>query len=426
MKMNLYIAGALLCVSFHSLGAETVLTVDEAAALALKHNLSLERTRIETQGKKRDAANAWNSLVPSLSAGVSYGRGTSLTGDLAPGREKWTPGISLSASINLSPAIVNDIQAAKNNYESGLLSYETARQELELQTRKAFYRILLLQGNVDVADRNILSAKARHEEAAARAKAGQAARLDELSARVELENLKPAKRNAETQLRNALESFAQILGMDQGETIRLEGSLKTAPLDGDLGLGAGKQESYNAAALRETLAAAEAQRKSLWNQAYLPSLRLSWVGNPNYVDNAWTDSAGSFSISISVQIENYFPGSKAKNQIAALDDSLALNRSKIAEALQNEDMQIQQSMRALEQSMESMEALALNADLARKTYAMWEESYRQGSADLQRVRSAADSLSEAENRMQQEQYNLLAAALDLEKALNVPFGTLLK
>ena len=417
----------MLCVSLHSLGAETVLTVDEAAALALEHNLSLERTRIETRGKKRDAENAWNSLVPSLSAGASYGRGTSLTGDLAPGREAWTPGISLSAGISLSPSMVNDIQAATYNYESGLYSYETARQELELQARKAFYQILLLQGNVDLADRNIVSAQERHEEAAARARAGQAARLDELSAKVELENLKPAKRNAETQLRNALESFAQILGLDPGGEIRLEGSLERAPRKaGGLDIAEHRQESYSAAALRESLAATEAQRKSLWNQAYLPSLRLSWTGNPVYANDEWTDSGGLFSISLSIQIENFFPGSKAKNQLAALDDSLALSRSRIAEALQNEDMQIRQSMRALEQSMESMEALALNADLARETYAMWEESYRRGSADLQSLRSAADSLSEAEHRMQQEQYNLLAAALDLEKALNVPFGTLLQ
>lgn len=405
-----------------SLGAETVLTVDDAAALALKHNLGLERTRIETQGKKRSASNAWNSLVPSLNAGASYGRGTSLTGDLAPGREEWTPGISLSASISLSPSIVADIRAAKENYEAGLWSYEAAKQELELRARKAFYQILWLQGNVDLADRNIVSAQERHEEAAVRARVGQAARLDELSAKVELENLKPAKRNAETQLRNALENFAQILGIDAGETIRLEGSLETT-LQG--AVAAGKQESYSTAALRETLVASEAQRKSLWSQAYTPSLRLSWTGNPVYANNTWTDS-GSFTISLGFQIENFFPGSKARNQIAALDDNLALSRSQIAEALQKQDIQIQQSTRAMEQSMESIEALALNVDLARDTYAMWEESYRQGSADLRQLRSAADSLSEAENRMQQERYNLLAAALDLENALNVPFGTLLK
>jgi outer membrane protein TolC len=255
---------------------------------------------------------------------------------------------------------------------------------------------------------------------------GQAAQLDELSAKVELENLKPAKRSAEAQLRNALESFAQILGMDTGETIRLEGSLETAPLGGDLAFTMEKQESYSTAALRESLTALEAQRKSLWNQAYIPSLRLSWTGNPAYADKAWSDSAGSFSISANIQIENFFPGSKAKNQIAALDDSLVLNRSRITEALQNQDMQIRQNMRAMEQSIESIEALALNVDLARGTYAMWEEAYRRGSADLQQLRNAADSLFETEHRMQQEQYNLLAAALDLEKALNVPFGTLLK
>ena len=63
-------------------------------------------------------------------------------------------------------------------------------------------------------------------------------------------------------------------------------------------------------------------------------------------------------------------------------------------------------------------------DLARETYEMWTQAYRQGSADLQQLRSAADSLTEAENRLRQEQYNLLAAMLDLEKSLNIPFGSL--
>jgi outer membrane protein TolC len=127
MKIKLLVISAMMFASLHFLSAETVLTgtvltVDDAAALALKHNLSLERTRIETEGKKREAGNAWNSLIPSLSAGASYGRGTSLTGDLTPGREEWTPGVSLSAAMSLTPAIVSEIQRAKADYEAGLLS----------------------------------------------------------------------------------------------------------------------------------------------------------------------------------------------------------------------------------------------------------------------------------------------------------------
>ncbi|MDR1949281.1 MAG: TolC family protein [Spirochaetaceae bacterium] len=428
MKTKSFLVIVLVFAALHFLSAETVLTVDDAAVLALKHNLGLERTRIETEGKKREAGNAWNSLIPSLSAGASYGRGASLTGDLTPGREKWTPGVSLSAAVSLSPAMVSEIQRAKADYEAGLLSYEAAKQELELQVRKSFYQILLLQGNVELADRNMTSAQARYEEAAAKARAGQAARLDERSAKVELENLRPAKRNAETLLRNALENFALILGMNSGETIRLDGSLETAApvvsvLD-DINGTIKKQDSFSTASLRKSQTALEAQRKTLRNQVYIPSLHLSWTGNPAYANEAWTDSAGSFSIGVNIQLENFFPASKSRNQIAALDDNLTLYRIQITEALKSEDITVRQNMRALEQSAESIEALSLNVDLARETYAMWEESYRQGSADLQQLRNAADSLSEAENRMHQEQYNLLAAMLDLEKTLNVPFGTL--
>jgi outer membrane protein TolC len=187
-----------------------------------------------------------------------------------------------------------------------------------------------------------------------------------------------------------------------------------------------KQDSFSTASLRKSLTALEAQRKTLWNNAYIPSLNLRWTGSPDYANEAWTDSAGSFSIGLSIQLENFFPASSAKNQIAAADDSLALYRIQIIEALKSEDITVRQNMRALEQSIESIEALSLNVELARETYSMWEESYRQGSADLQLLRNAADSLSEAENPMQQERYSLLAAMLDLEKALNIPFGSLSK
>ncbi|GHV68562.1 hypothetical protein AGMMS49928_08370 [Spirochaetia bacterium] len=422
MKTKLLIIAAIMLAALHSIGAETVLTADEAVALALKQNLSLDRTRIETGGKKREAGTAWNSLIPSVSVGAAYSRGTSITGDLPPAREEWTPGVSFSASLSLSPAIVTEIRRTKADYEAGLLSYEAAKQELELQVRKSFYQIVLLGSNVELADRSIASAQARHEEAAAKAGVGQSSRLDELSARVDLENLRPAKRSAETALNNALENFALVLGIDPEETIQLNGSLEL-PSPPEL-IAADRQESLSISSLKKSLEALEAQRKTLWNQSYIPSLRLSWTGNPAYANDTWADSTGSFSVGVSIQLDNFLPGSKTKNQIAAVDNSLALYRSQITEAIRNQDTQIRQNMRVMEQSIESILAISLNVDLARETYAMWTQAYRQGSADLQQLRSAADSLSEAENRLRQEQYNLLVAMLDLEKSLNIPFGSL--
>jgi outer membrane protein TolC len=60
-------------------------------------------------------------------------------------------------------------------------------------------------------------------------------------------------------------------------------------------------------------------------------------------------------------------------------------------------------------------------ELAESAYAMYEEAYRQGAADYQSLRNAGDSLLQAQYQVQQEYYNFIAAALDMEKELNIPF-----
>jgi outer membrane protein TolC len=76
--------------------------------------------------------------------------------------------------------------------------------------------------------------------------------------------------------------------------------------------------------------------------------------------------------------------------------------------------------------LESLEAMQLNVELAQTTYEMHEEAYRRGAMDYQRLRNAGDGLEQAKNRLLQEQYNLISTLLDLERELNIPFGTLMK
>ena len=56
---------------------------------------------------------------------------------------------------------------------------------------------------------------------------------------------------------------------------------------------------------------------------------------------------------------------------------------------------------------------------------MYEDAFKRGAADYQRLRNAGDSLEQAKNRLLQEQYNLITTLLDLEKELNIPFNTLI-
>jgi outer membrane protein TolC len=408
----------------------SALTIDEAVSLALEHNLSLTRSRIEMEGKKRASDRSWNNFIPQINAGANIDRGTSITGDVSPGREEWTPGISLSASVALSPAIISTISQTKIDYEAGLLSYEDAKQSLDLEVRKYFYQILLLRSNVELAEQNIVSAEERYRETAALAKVGQASHLEELQAQVDRENLKPVLRSAQTQHENALDNFALVLGLPSPEQITLEGTLEgallppppeehkaTAPVPT-------VNEAFSTLALKKSIESLQQQRKSLQYQTYSPSLVLSWNGNPAYANDTWTDSSGSVSVGLSFNLDGLLPGSAARTRIDAIDDSIRIAKNQAQEALLNQQSRVRQYMRTIEQTIESIEALLLNIELAEQTYAMYVESYRHGTSDLQQLRGAADSLSQTRNRLYQEYYTLIAATLDLEKELNVPFGSL--
>ena len=404
-----------------SVSPQKTLTVDGAVEIALNTNLSLQRSSLETAGKKRAGDRSWNSLLPSLDVSAGISHSTSVTGSLSPAQKGWVPGLSLSASLNVSTAVIENIKKAKADYEAGLLSHEMAGQELELQVRKLFYQILLFQANKELASQSLESSRARYEESAALVKVGQASHLDELSARVDLENQRPQARSAETLYANALDAFKAILGIPQETELLLQGDLE---YDGGVAAGEALRSSPDAsletAVLRQGIKVLEAQRKAAWHGAYIPALRFSWNANPLYRDETWNDS-GSFSISLGVNIDSFLPWSTVKTQLEALDDSIQSSQLQLAESLRNREDRIRQYERTINQSRETIEALRLNVELAESTYQMYGEAYRRGAADYQSLRNAGDSLLQAQYQVQQEYYNFIAAVLDMDKELNRAF-----
>jgi outer membrane protein TolC len=432
---------ALLAALNGSLYAETVLDVEHAVETAIQNNLSLARSRIETGMKERASAQSWNALYPALSAGAQTSKGVSLTGDVPAAREDWSNSLSFSASLAIQPSVFANMKKLKADYEAGMLSYEAAKQELELNVRKAFYQILLLKANLGLAGQTVETAEAGYRQTAALARAGQASALDELSARVSWENLKPEWKTAEANYLNALESFQQTLGISiPSKDLVLSGSLDdwaglTATVQREEGGLAGsvmsksnenRNEPFTIAALRRSVASLKAQHDTLWMQSWLPTLGFTWNSSPALSDGAWLDSGGSFTVSLRLSLDPFLPASAARAQLAALDDNRRIAAIQLEEAAAAQNSRIAQLERSIEKSAESIATLSLNSELARQSYEMTSDAYRRGAADLQKLRNAADSLSQAGFRLQSEQYNLIAAILDLEKELNIPFGSLLR
>jgi outer membrane protein TolC len=404
------------------------LTVDDAVRIALDNNLSLRQNAIDLGVKKRAQDRSWNSLLPTLGASAIISHPTSVTGPVEPSNMNvWTPGFSISAGFTLSVSVIDTIKKAQADYQSGLLSYEAVNQEIELQVRKLFYQLLLLDSNRELATHNFQNAQSRYEQTAVLARIGQSSKVDELSARVDMENLRPTVINTKTLYEISMDSFKTILGIPAEAMVELDGDLNVEITKNISSVNTGSGDSLEALQLLQSIRSMESHRNSIRSNAYIPNLRLSWSSTPlyNIQNDKWSDN-GSFSVSLGINIDNFLPWSTTKTQIDNLNDNIRSAQIQLSDTLRNRNNRINQNIRTIARILESLEAMALNVELAQSTYEMIEDAYSRGAADYQRLRSAGDSIGQARNQLLQEQYNLISTILDLEKEMNIPFGTLSK
>jgi len=407
--------------------AEIALDIDSAVSRALENNLSLKRAQMDTASAKRKYSRSWNGLIPSLTAGAVATHPSSITDPIPEAKNIWTPGFNLSASLSITPAIFANINQTKQEYEAGRINYAAARQELEFQVRRLYYQILLLKANTELSELNIESARSRHEQTSALQRVGRASNLDELSARLDIQTQQSNAQNAQAAYNNALDSLKYLLMLPMDETVSLQGDLRNFIKGDNVTAAETHNESMQISALRQSISVIEAQRKTAQLRSYAPSLNFSWSGTPLYIDQLgeWKDSSGQFSISLSFKLDNYIPWSTAKEQIDSLSDSMAKQKSQLAETAVNHQNTIQKLLRDIARSEETIETLRLNVTLAEETLRMYTESYRSGTIDLQSLYSTRDNLRTAQNRLLSEQFNLLSSILEIEKELNIPFGSLL-
>lgn len=411
----------LLAWSTLECAAETSLTVEQAVSLALERNLGLGRTALDVEAKRRAYSRSRNALMPTVNAAGSLARDN----EAAVGEPEWVPTATVSVSLNLSPALGASIKSAKLDYEAGLLDYGQARRELELSTRLAFSQLLLYRENVTLAAKRIETARSLYEQTAARAKIGQVSHIDVLSAQVDLEKLKPELKRARVAYAGALDQFKEQLGLGADEELALAGSLENEPAAKAVSSARRNGEDQSVSELKRELAKAEESLRGYKEEARLPSLSMTYSSAQALSAGEWSDR-GALSVGLRVNLDGLLGFSSTQEKIDKYGDTIASLRSRIAEAERSADTSERQLRRAIEESFDMLEALALNLKLAEKSYSMTLDSYHSGSSDLQDVKSAGDNVSAARVSLLEERYSLASSILRLESLLNLPYGSIAK
>lgn len=407
------------------------LDADAAVRLALESNLSLKSGRIELGKAERARNSTWNSLLPSIDASATLTR--SNEEPAVPGLSPWNMALQVEASLPLGLAKLSSVRATILDYESGRIDYETAERQLERDVRKAFYALLLSRESIRLAERRLETAERQYQNALKNYQAGNAPKLDALTAQVAAENLKPELEDQRVSYASALMSFQLLLGLEPGGELSLKGEIEAEPrsfdpaelcrtcLDGRLDI----------RRLEKQVQIKENDKRLKDRSAYTPTLTASASYAPAANDpfaskrsGDWTDN-GLLTLSVSIPLDGFVPGSADQVASAAARDEVEIARIALRQARQKAEAEIKSAILGLEKSLRAMDALALNVTRAREALDLTETSYRAGALNLLEVQSASDELQKAELLLLKEKYNYLSGLIDLSYALNITLGDLM-
>lgn len=407
--------------------AQTKLTVEDSVKLALKNNVSIERSEITLNALKRTKNHSWNSISPSISLGAN----SSVPIDsLSDDESNYTAsmGVSATLSLNLTANLYTKIQSAKYDYEIGQIDFSDSVRSIENSVRQTFYGLLYEKENIVLQEKNLQTAKSQYQTNLQKYNAGRLSEIDVLSAEVNYKSAIPSVENAKTIFENDLASFKQMLGLNLDEKIELDGTLDSLIYLDEIKIEKNEIKSSKIKILEKKIENAKNSVLDKRFSAYAPSVNASvsmrkqswYLGYDG--DAPDPKKSTSLSLSATLPLDGYFPWSSKNDAIDSAKDSV----KDLELQLKNEKISLQLSidsyLRSIKQSQVAIKSKQANVKLAQKNYNMIYEAYNRGIRDLLSVQNANNSLLSAQVSLKSEIYNLNKNILNLRLICNEKLG----
>ena len=413
---TIFLCGMVFCYSQENIRK---LTVDDAVILAADNNISLQRQRISLNTLEKKKDTSWNGISPSLSA----------SGNMSiPFEEnsKMSYSISASASLNFTPSLFTAIKTAKLNYENGVTSYENAVRTVELNVRKVFCNLLYTKENIQLQERKLETAKSLYESNLAKYNRGQLSELDLLNSQYNYESTIPTLQSLQINYENSIATFKQTLGLNQSEQIELVGNIEDFLNIGKIEINKNIEEVPAVKTILANMELAKTQLLATRFSAWGPSLSASYSygKSGNFESSDLRTTGNALSLSLRIPLDGFLPWSNGALSIANQKANLQDLELQLKEKKESTELEIQNSIKKIEQAQAQLNVLENNVELAQKRYNMTLTAYNHGSKDLLTLQNASDALMTARINLSSQKITIFSAILDLENILGVPFGTL--
>lgn len=315
------------------------------------------------------------------------------------------------------------------NYRNAMMNMKSAEVNTELNIKKNFYGILLLDEQLDVLKKNIRTMKSRLANMNKMYLNGYITRLDLLNTEAGLSSMGPVLSSLENNYELMLMKFRMDLGLDLKQDIILTGTVEVSPETWEADNMVeeylpGRLDIQQLLLSRKML---ENAKSAAFSQSRLPSLILSWAYSPYQADpfnmNSWDNDLlsgdnGAFSITISMPLDSWLPHSGTDNKIREAQDEIERLDYQRELAFRAAEIEIRSLVMNLNTSRENLVVLEKSILINNESLSMSRESYTNGRITLIDMETAENDLLQAENNLLKEKYTYISTLLDLEVAVN--------
>ncbi len=431
--------------------SETVkLTIEDAVEYAEKNSRTLKSIDIDLEIKARASRYSWNVFLPNAQVTGTMSRATefspssaamsqlasTLTGaepvtDFKNEESRWSVVGGASVGLNLSLAYIQQIRAAKADYEIGKITWEQSQNETIVNIKKLFYGILVQQENLKIQKTTLENARQRYNQANTNFKNGLVPKIQMLQAQVNYENTKPEVEDAERSFEQQLDTFAFLIGMPVGTDIELDGSIEPTYIEADADdlLSKYANESLDIQSMQKTINMMKMQLSALNLASFTPALAINYAWQPAYTEEAfgfykdfgkdrkWYD-AGSLSFTLAWNITNMLPFSSNRQKAGDLKANIKKLEITMETLKENQKMQVKKAVDTLNAAKEQIDSMMRTLEVAQENYDMSARSYRNGTMELLDLRDAENSLNQTKLGLLSKKMAYISALMDLETTLH--------
>ncbi len=407
------------------------ITLEQALQAAFANNTDLSIAQVELQQALRTQDATSTTYMPSISLSGGISTGGSLIGGTFSGLSA-----SASAGISMSfdGSMLTDSTSRTLAKEGAGISYQRTLSSLEDSVTTSYWKLVANDNAVEEARLSLDQANRQLDTANDRYENGLASQLTVAQARLSVSQAQILLKQLQDSRDLALSSFRALTGISETDFI-LEDLPQTIELllpDAQTLYLDYAGDNTTVRSLQNSVSQAQNDSKTMKLSARVPTVSVSgsWGLSGRIVDATVQSSTGGLSdtglvsVSVSVPLSSYIPGTSQNLAIKNSEDAVTTARLQLQAGQQELLQSIESAVLNITQQQENLRMMQQNLETTQYSYDLSVEAFEAGLLSNQELETARTSLLNAQIDILSTRLNHLTGCIELASLLETDLTAL--